>query len=110
MRMKDKINNLFFEKELVSVSVVGKSTNKKGKFILTISNVLNLVLNILYLSFICYSGDTNTIGFIWFLTSLIWGILSLVASYKLADDIGNNIFYFNVILILFMSKMWFVYL
>jgi len=109
MKIKDKIVNLFFEEERICKSVVGEK-HLKRKYALSVSCILNFVLNLFYLSFICYRANTNRIGFIWFLVSVIWTVISVVSSYRYADYKGNNLFYLNIILALLMSKMWIVYI
>jgi hypothetical protein len=112
MKIKDKILNIFLEEDnsVVAESVVRKSKSLTLKYILSFSVVLNLIMNILYINLICYRTSTNVIGMIWLFISLIWSLVSLFAAYRLADDVGNNIFYFNVILLYLMSKMWFVFI
>jgi hypothetical protein len=112
MKIKDKILNIFLEEDnsVVAESVVRKSKSLTLKYILSFSVVLNLIMNILYINLICYRTSTNVIGMIWLFISLIWSLFSLFAAYRLADDVGNNIFYFNVILLYLMSKMWFVFI
>ena len=112
MKIKDKILNIFLEEDnsVVAESVVRKGKSLTLKYILSFSVVLNLIMNILYINLICYRTSTNVIGMIWLFISLIWSLVSLFAAYRLADDVGNNIFYFNVILLYLMSKMWFIYI
>ena len=112
MKIKDKILNIFLEEDnsVVAESVVRKGKSLTSKYILSFSVVLNLIMNILYINLICYRTSTNVIGMIWLFISLIWSLVSLFAAYRLADDVGNNIFYFNVILLYLMSKMWFVFI
>lgn len=112
MKIKDKILNIFLEEDnsVVAESVVRKGKSLTLKYILSFSVVLNLIMNILYINLICYRTSTNVIGMIWLFISLIWSLVSLFAAYRLADDVGNNIFYFNVILLYLMSKMWFVFI
>ena len=108
MKVKDKIVNLFFEEEHICKSTVGER-HLKRKYILSMSCILNFILNLFYLSFICYRFNSNRIGFIWFIISVIWTVVSVMSSYGYADYKGNNVFYLNIILALLMSKMWFVY-
>jgi hypothetical protein len=112
MKLKEKVDNLFFEdnNEYIAKSVVNKKSSLIVKYVLSLSVILNIIMNVLYMNFICYRTETNAIGIVWLLISLIWSLVSLVVSYKLADDVGNNIFYFNVILIYVMSKLWFVFI
>ena len=100
MKIKDKILNIFLEEDnsVVAESVVRKGKSLTLKYILSFSVVLNLIMNILYINLICYRTSTNVIGMIWLFISLIWSLVSLFAAYRLADDVGNNIFYFIVIL------------
>lgn len=112
MKIKDKILNIFLEEDngIVAESVVRKGKSLTLKYILSFSVVLNLIMNILYINLICYRTSTNVIGMIWLFISLIWSLVSLFAAYRLADDVGNDIFYLNVILFYLMSKMWFIYI
>jgi hypothetical protein len=110
-KLKDKFMNLFFEDEDSSVEEEKVEDPKviKRKTIVAFSIVINFILNLIYVSFICYSGNTRNIGIAVFIISFIWTILSLTNSFKLTGKFGTILFYLNLILILFLSKIWFVY-
>ena len=107
-KLKDKIINIFYEEDVEEDVVVEISLKVlKKRIILASSIVLNFIFNILYISFFCYSKDTSRIGFLIFIISLIWTIISLINSYKLYSK-WNFLFYLNLLVILFESKLWFV--
>ena len=110
-KLKDKIINLFFEdNEDEVVEVVESSKVIKRRKILAASIVLNLILNILFVSFVCYGRETNNICFVMFVFSVTWTVVSLVSSYRLYGKGSSLLFYINLIILLFISKLWFIYL
>ena len=109
-RLKERFINLFFENEdeVIEEKVESPKVIKRRE-IMAFSVIINFILNILYVSFICYSGYTRNIGIIVCIVSFIWTILSLTSSYKLYGNFSRLLFYLNLLLILFLSKLWFVY-
>ncbi|MBR6821063.1 MAG: hypothetical protein IKM55_02465 [Bacilli bacterium] len=108
--LKEKFINLFFENEDEVIEEKMESPKViKRREIIAFSVIINFILNILYVSFICYSGYTRNIGIIVCIVSFIWTILSLTSSYKLYGKFSRLLFYLNLLLILFLSKLWFVY-
>lgn len=112
MSIKDKVLNIFFEEEIEDIAINEEEIKKSNKkyAIVSWSIVLNFIVNILYMNFICYRTFTDNMGFYFFVFSFIWAIVSIIASYKLGDRTTNNLFYVNVLLLFFLSKMWFVYM
>ena len=110
-RLKDKFINFFFDNEEEIIEEEKEIDPKiiKRKTIMAFSIIINFILNIIYVSFICYSGYTRNIGIAVFVISFIWTVLSLTSSFKLNGKFGSILFYLNLILILFLSKIWFVY-
>jgi hypothetical protein len=111
-RFKDKFINLFFDDEEEieeEIEEVEDPKVIKRREIIAFSIVINFILNILYVSFICYSGYTKNIGIVVCLVSFVWTVISLTSSYKLYGKLNRMLFYLNLILILFLSKIWFVY-
>ncbi len=109
-KLKNKIINLFFEDSEDEIEVVESAKVIKRRKILAASIVLNLILNILFVSFVCYSGETSNICFLMFVFSVTWTVISLVSSYRLYGKGSSLLFYINLIIILFISKLWFIYL
>ncbi len=110
-KLKEKIIDLLFvgedeEEEEIEVSpqVV------KRRVIISFSIMLNLILNVLYVSLVCYSGETKNINLIFFIISFIWTVVSLVSSYRLYGKYTKLLLYLNLFIIMFISKLWFVYL
>ena len=99
-----KLNNNVDSEEIVAL----KKNN--SKIIWGLSSIFNLILNVLYLSFVCYRGVSKYLNLLVFLISFIWTIISLVSTYKLYGKYSSILFYINLIVILFISKIWFVYL
>ena len=113
MGIKEKIVDIFCDEYMENLEEDTKLVKKKELnkyYVGSCSGILNLIVNILYMNFVCYRGNTGDIGFYFFLFSFIWAIVSIVASYKLGDEKSNFWFYVNVLLLFFMSKMWFVYM
>lgn len=109
-RLKEWFNNLFFENEDEVIEEKEESPKVvKRREIVACSIVINFILNILYVSFICYSGCTKCLGIIVCIVSFIWTIFSLTSSFKLYGRFSRLLFYLNLLLILFLSKLWFVY-
>lgn len=109
-RLKDKLINLFFEENNEDEEIVEVDSKVLiGRTIMACSIILNFILNILYVSLFCYSRNTKNIGLIVFIISFIWTIMSLVSSYRLYGKYSRLLFYINLIIILFISKIWFVY-
>ena len=110
-RLKDKFTNLFFEdnidEEIEEIDVDPKVEKKRR--LIAFSVIINFILNILYVSFVCYSGYTKNMNLIILIISFIWTIFSLVSSFRLYGKYSGVLFYTNLFLILFLSKIWFVY-
>lgn len=112
MSIKEKISNLFLEEYIENIEEDKKVDKKKlsKSFIVSLTGIFNFILNILYMNFICYSGSSIDIGFYFFMISFIWALITIITSYKLGDEKNNFLFYVNVLLFFFLSKMWFVYM
>lgn len=114
MSIKEKITNIFLEEyiENLEEDVVIENKDKKRfskSHIISLSGILNFILNILYMNFICYSGKFIDIGFYFFIVSFVWALITMICSYKLDEGKNNFLFYVNVLLFFFLSKLWFVY-
>lgn len=110
-KLKDKLMNLFFEDDIDDeiVEVVIDPKVEKKRRIIAFSVIINFIINILYVSFVCYSGYTKNMNLVVLLISFIWTVFSLVSSYRLYGKYSGFLFYTNLFLILFLSKIWFVY-
>lgn len=86
-----------------------KNNNYKLKVFLAASVIINFIINILVVSFVCYREGTKNICFIVFIVSLLWEIVSLYSSYNLNGKYSKYLFYLNLIILLFITKLWFVY-
>jgi hypothetical protein len=109
-KLKNKIINLFFEDSEDETEVVESAKVIKRRKILAASIVLNFILNILFVSFVCYGRETNNICYVIFVFSVTWTVVSLVSSYRLYGKGSSLLFYINLIILLFISKLWFIYL
>ena len=87
-----------------------KEKDIKKKYLLSLSVIINLLFNIVYISFICYSRETKLINLLFLVISFVWSLISFLTAYKLHNGYGNILFGLNAFAILFMSKIWFVYL
>lgn len=109
-KLKNKIINLFFEDSEDEIEVVESAKVIKRRKILAASIVLNFILNILFVSFVCYGRETNNICYVIFVFSVTWTVVSLISSYRLYGKGSSLLFYINLIILLFISKLWFIYL
>ena len=110
-KLRDRLIYIFFEDDKYEENeeiVIDPKVERKRK-IIAFSVIINFIINVLYVSFVCYSGYTRNIGIILFVISFIWTVFSLVSSYKLYGKYSGISFYINLFLILFLSKIWFVY-
>ena len=105
MKVKDKVLKYFAE-EYDDL----KEVDMQKKYLLSLSVIINLLVNIVYISFICYSRETKLINLVFLVISFVWSLISFLTSYKLHNGYGNVLFSLNAFAILFMSKIWFVYL
>ena len=108
MKIKEKILNIFYDDEEDVEEEVSPKANKI-KVILSSSLILNFILNVLFISFVCYRGGTKNICLIMFGISFIWTIISMFCSFNLEGKYSRYLFYINLLIILFLSKLWFAY-
>ena len=111
MKAKDKVIDSFIDEEKVytSVSVVNHKKDLTKLYWLSFSVLFNFLLNIVYMSLVYYHIDFRFVDILVLLISVLWAVVSLIASYVLGDEVGNNVFYLNVFVLFFLTKIWFIY-
>ena len=102
--LKDKLINLLYEDDVEEEKEIPFNIIKRRR-VLAVSIIINFILNILYVSLYCYSGETKYVGLMVFVISFIWSIISLVSSYKLVGKYSRTLFFLNIFAIMFVSKI-----